>query len=90
LKNGKSVVPSAAGTTISPSMTRAGADVPGIVGNLSETPGPIVAPASENLDGFVYQVNLDAVAVELDFMNPPLARWYIVNRRCQRGFYESG
>ena len=69
---------------------RAGADVPGVVGDFSETLGPIVAAAGENLDRFVHQVHLDSVAVKLDFMNPPLARGDLVDRRRQRGVDESG
>src|SRR6185312_1984475 len=43
---------------------RAGSDVPGIVGNLSESRGPIAAATGENVDRLVRQVNLDAIAVE--------------------------
>jgi hypothetical protein len=48
----------------------AGLDVPGVVGDLPEAFGPVVAAAGEDLDRLVGQVDLDAVAVELDFVNP--------------------
>ena len=52
---------------------RAGADVPGIVGDLAEAFGPVVAAAGEDPDGVVVEMKLDAVAVELDFVEPALA-----------------
>jgi hypothetical protein len=70
--------------------SRAGSDVSGVVGNLPEALGPILAAAGENFYRFVRQVNLDAIAVELDFMNPALAGGRFVDRRRQRGVDESG
>jgi hypothetical protein len=35
-------------------------------------------------------MNLDAVAVELDLVNPALVGWHLVDRCRQRGFDESG
>jgi hypothetical protein len=47
---------------------RTGSDVPGVVSNLAETIGPVVAEG-EDLDRLVGDVNLHAVAVELDLMD---------------------
>ena len=52
---------------------RAGVDVPGVVGDLPEALGPVVAAPGEDLDGLVGEMDLDAVAVELDLVNPALA-----------------
>ena len=51
---------------------------------------PVMAAPSKNLDRLVHQVNLDAVAVELDLMDPAIAGGHFVSRRCKRRFYESG
>ena len=85
------MVPSSAGTTTSPSMIAEPAlIVPGVVGDLAETIGPVVAAAGEDLDGFVGEVDLDPVAVELDLMNPALAGRHLLDRGRQRGLDESG
>jgi hypothetical protein len=58
----KSVVPSAAGTTISPSMiAEARADVPSLVGDLLETFRPIVAAPGEDLNPFVHEMDLNQI-----------------------------
>jgi len=49
-----------------------------------------MAAPSKNLDRLVHQVNLDAVAVELDLMNPALAGWHAVDRGCQGRLDEAG
>ena len=54
--------------------------MPGVIGNLLETLGPVVAAPCEDLDGFVGEMDLHAVAVELDFVNPSLAGWHAVGR----------
>jgi hypothetical protein len=41
------------------------------VGDLLEAMRPIVAAAGEDLRSLVGEVDLDPVAVELDFVNPP-------------------
>jgi hypothetical protein len=45
-------------------------DVPGVVSNLLEALGPIVAAAGVDFDRFVSEVDLDAVAIEFDFVDP--------------------
>jgi hypothetical protein len=49
---------------------RRGLDVPGVVADFFESMRPIMAAPGEDLDGLVGQVNLDPVAIELDFVNP--------------------
>ena len=85
----KSVVPSAAGTTISPFHGRRRLDVPGIVGDFLETVRPVVSAAGRYLDGLVGQVNLDPVAVELDLMDPALSGRHLRDRRRQGRLDES-
>jgi hypothetical protein len=46
------------------------ADVPGVGGDLLETVGPVVSPC-EYLGRLVGEVDQDAIAVELDFVDPP-------------------
>jgi hypothetical protein len=41
--------------------------VPGVVGDIFEAMRPVMPVACEDVHGFVRQMNLDAVAVELDF-----------------------
>jgi hypothetical protein len=53
--------------------------VPRIVGDLPEMFGPIVAATGENLDWLVPQVNLDAVAVELDLVDLLIAGWHLLD-----------
>jgi hypothetical protein len=45
----------------------------------SETIGAVIAAPGEHLDGGIPEVDLDPVAVELDLVNPPLARRYLVD-----------
>jgi hypothetical protein len=47
--------------------------VPSVVRDLPEALGPVVAAAGEDLDRLVGEVDLDAVAVELGFVNPALS-----------------
>jgi hypothetical protein len=42
--------------------------MPGIVGDLLKAMGPIMAATRENLNRFVDQMDLDAIAVELDLV----------------------
>ena len=84
------MVPSAAGTTISPFHGRRRLDVPGIVGDFLETVRPVVSAAGKYLDGLVGQVNLDPVAVELDLMDPALSGQHLCDRGSQRQLDESG
>ena len=69
---------------------RARADVPGVVGDLLEAVGPVVAAAGEDLHGLVGEMDLDPVAVELDLVNPALAGRHLLDRCRQRGFDEAG
>jgi hypothetical protein len=55
--------------------------VPGVVRDLPETRGPIVAAAGKNLEGLVHQVNLHAVAVEFDLVDPAIAGRHFLDRR---------
>src|SRR5438309_11317628 len=87
----KSVVPSAAGTTISPSTMA----LPALIrwasaAILLEAPGPVIAAASEYLDVVIVDVQLDAVAVEFDLVNPTVTGRHLVARGRQRGLDESG
>jgi hypothetical protein len=84
-------MPSAAGTTISPStMAEPALMCQASSATFLKTLGPIVAAAGENLDGLVHQVNLDAVAVEFDLMDPAIAGRHFLDRRRQCRFDESG
>jgi hypothetical protein len=69
------MLPSAAGTTTSPSMIAdlAAIDVPSIVGDFLEAVGPAVAAAGKNFYRFIGEMNLHAVAVELDLVDPAFA-----------------
>jgi hypothetical protein len=68
---------------------RTGSDVPGVVSNLAETIGPVVAEG-EDLDRLVGDVNLHAVAVELDLTDPALAAQHFFDI-CRKGrFDEAG
>ena len=68
----------------------AGVDQVGVGRDLAEAPGPVVAAAGEDLDGIVMDVQLHAVAVELDLVDPAIAGWHFLDRRRQRGLDESG
>jgi hypothetical protein len=67
----------------------ASGDVPGIISNLAEAFGPVVTAARENLHGLVNDVHLDAIAIELDFVEPTLAAGHLLDRRRQRRFDEA-
>jgi hypothetical protein len=60
------------------------------VRNLLEALGPVVAAAGEDLDRLVGQVDLSAVAVELDFANPALSRRHLLDRGGQGRLDEAG
>ncbi len=47
--------------------------MPSIGSDLSEAVGPVVAATGEYLDGGVTKMDLDAIAVELDLMEPTFA-----------------
>jgi hypothetical protein len=51
---------------------------------------PIVAAPGEDLRRLVGQVDLDTVAVELDFVNPPITGRHFLDRGCQGRFDEPG
>ena len=65
-------------------------DVPSVVGDLLEAVGPVVAAAGENLDRLVGEVDLDPVAVELDFVNPALSGRHLLDRGRQGRLDEAG
>jgi hypothetical protein len=73
----KSVVPSAAGTTIDD--RAADADVPGVGGHFLEPVCPVVAAAGVDPHLGVLQVHLLAVTVEFDLVNPALAGGHSLN-----------
>jgi hypothetical protein len=50
----------------------------------------VLPPAGEDLYGVVVDLELDAIAVELDFMDPPIAGRHFLDRGRQRGLDESG
>ena len=50
----------------------------------------IVGPLSGGLHAHVGQVGLDTVAVELDFVNPPITARHFLDRGCQGRFDEPG
>ena len=50
--------------------------MPRVGRDLSETVGPVIAAPGENLDGCVPELDLDAVAVELDLVYSPLSARY--------------
>ena len=47
-------------------------NVPGVVSDLFESIGPVVAAACQNFQGLIGEMHLHPVAVELDFVNPAL------------------
>ena len=64
--------------------------MPSVGGDLPEAVGPVIAAPGENFCRSLSQVNLDAVAIELDLMNPARAQWHPVNRGGQCRFDEAG
>jgi hypothetical protein len=68
----------------------AGIDQVRIGRHFLEAAGPIITAAGEDLDSIVVDVQLDPVAVELDLVDPAIARWHFLDRCCQRGLDESG
>ena len=68
----------------------AGADVPGFVRDLLEALGPVVAAAGVDRHGFMDEMQLHPVAVELDLMDPAFAFRHLVDRRRQRRLDEAG
>jgi hypothetical protein len=57
-------------------------------GNLSKAVRPVIAATGKNLHRRVSEMNLSAVAVELDLVDPPRAGWDPIDRRRQLGFDE--
>jgi hypothetical protein len=80
----KSLVPSAADDR------RAGTDQKRGVGDQLEAFSPIVASPGEHAHGFVSDMKLDTIAIELDFVDPAGAGWHLVDRLRQRWFDEAG
>src|SRR4029077_11992088 len=69
---------------------RTGVDQVGIAGDFPEAPGRIAAAPCENADGFIYDEELNTIAVELDFVNPARARRHLLNRGSKRRLDEPG
>jgi hypothetical protein len=55
------------------------ADVPGLVGDLLEAFGPVVATAGEDLDRAVHKMDLDAIPIEFDLMYPAVAAGHLLD-----------
>jgi hypothetical protein len=53
--------------------------VPRVGRDLSETVGPVVAAPGEHLDGGVPEMDLNPVAIELNFVNPTFASGHLVD-----------
>ena len=60
-----------------------GGDVPGVVGNLAEAVRPVVTAPREDFHRLIDEVHLDAVAVELDLVEPAFAAGHLLDRRRQ-------
>jgi hypothetical protein len=67
----------------------AGVDQIGVGLDLAKAPGPVVTAASEHLERVIVDVQLDAISVEFDLMDPAIAGRHFVNRCCQRRLDES-
>ena len=69
-----------------------GADVDqvGVGRDLLEAVGPVVASPGEDLDVLVGDVELNAVAVELDLVKPALAGRDLLGSRCESRLDEAG
>ena len=65
-------------------------DLPGVMGDLLEAMRPIVAAPGEDLRRLVGQMDLNTVAVELDFVNPALSGRHLLDRGGQGRFDEAG
>jgi len=63
--------------------------VPGIVSNLSEAFSPVMTAPSKDFHRLVHDVHLDAVAIELDFVEPSLAARHLLDRGSQCWFDEA-
>ena len=57
--------------------------MPGVIGNLPEALGPVISAAGEDSHGLVCEMDLDAVAVELDFVNPAGPARHLLDRAGQ-------
>src|ERR1700682_4700248 len=66
------------------------ADMPRVRRDLPEAISPIIAATGKDFDCCVSEMDLNAVAVELDFVNPAVAGRHLVDRRRQLRFDESG
>ena len=55
-----------------------------------DCPAQLVAAAGEYFHLALVDMKLDAVAVELDFVNPARTVWEPLNRRCQGRLDEAG
>jgi hypothetical protein len=67
-----------------------GVDQEGIGGHLAKTLGPVVAAAGEHARGFVCDVQLHPVAIELDFMEPTVAARHLSYLGRERRLDETG
>jgi hypothetical protein len=56
----------------------------GIVGNFFEASGPVIAVAGKDLGGVVMDMKLNAIAVELDLVDPAIAGRHFIDRGRQR------
>jgi hypothetical protein len=58
--------------------------------DLLEAVRPIVAAPGEDLRRLIGEMDLNTVAVELDFVNLALSGWHFLCRGCQGRFDEAG
>lgn len=68
----------------------AGVDQIGVGRDFAKASGPIIAASGENLDRIIVDMELDAIAIELDLMDPAVAGRHLLDRRRQRGLDETG
>jgi hypothetical protein len=67
-----------------------GIAMPGVGRDFLEAVGPVVAAASKHLNRRVRDVDLNAVAVEFDFVYPAVTGRYVAYRRCKGRRNETG
>jgi hypothetical protein len=61
-----------------------------VLGDLLEAPGPVDPVAGKDRDFFIRDVKLDAVAVELDLVDPAITLRHPLDRGRQRRLDEAG
>jgi hypothetical protein len=64
--------------------------MPSIIRDFLEALGPVVATPGEDRDCRVLDMDLHAITVEFDFVQPTLAARCLVDGRCECRFDEAG